>query len=264
MRTPEQIPHPLSIELRDTIHCHELAELICEFENFVFGPDFACPVDSIRSWFDSGCLFCAAVCGEAVPGRERILSVMSTLLTTERARDQLLLGEIMDTDLRPWSKAEAGDRPSLYFASVISDHPDHLRTMYHSLAGDIETFLTAGNLEPRSAFAVASGEAGFGHMARNGFIPAPGGKYRGRYTLMTLDYPGARTSFWQRLLRTAELRAQNSGVSADPHAHPLVSEPEPTILEAAHGEELDPREVERRLALSKAERYRQMTPRRSY
>src|SRR5919108_717152 len=99
MQAPESIPHPLSVGLRDTRQCRGFALPICEFENSVFGPDFACTPESIRAWFDSGCLFCAAICGEAVAGRERILSVISALLTSEASRDRLLRGEISDEEL---------------------------------------------------------------------------------------------------------------------------------------------------------------------
>jgi hypothetical protein len=250
MSAGDSIPHPLSVGLRNSRQCRLLAGPICEFENLVFGPDFACDPESIQSWFDSGCLFCAAVCGEAVAGREHLLSIISALLTSEASRDRMLRGEITDEELTPWSQCSDGSRPVVYFASVISDNPGHLSTMYDSLGDDLLACLVEQNLETHSAFSVASGEAGFRHMARNGFAPASAAPYLGRYQLMTLDYATARTPFWRRVLCPASMR----GVEA---VRELSTEA--VALNDAGLREPDAREVERRLAMSKAERYRQKT-----
>ena len=256
MNITDAIPHPLAIGLRDTRHSRELAAPICEFENAVFGPDFACAPASIRSWFDSGCLFSAAICGEAVAGRERVLSVITALLTSETSRDRLFRAEITDGDLTPWSQCAAGSRPAIYFASVISDNPGHLARMYESLGHDIGFFLAQEHLEPQTAFAVASGEAGFRHMSRNGFQPADARPYLGRYQVMTLDFASARTPFWQRLLRPAALRFRGHD-----ELLALPAAPELTAADVRHA---DAHEVEKRLAAGKTERYRQMAAKKSY
>lgn len=79
----ESIPQPLEVQLCRTQGCAELSDSICQFENGLFGPDFAYSAESLRSWYDSGCMFSAAMCGTAVAGRHRILALVSAFLTDE-------------------------------------------------------------------------------------------------------------------------------------------------------------------------------------
>lgn len=199
MKQVETETHTLSVRLWNTEKCKSIAAELCEFENQVFGPDFSCPVESVQSWFDSGCLFSATMCGEAVAGHERVLSAISALVTDESSRDKLLRGEILDTELVPWSLSKPGTQPCIYFASVISDNPTHLSRMYQSVGEDMGRFLSLNQLHPMTAFAVASGEAGQKHMVRNGFQPC-GRLYLKKYAIMLMDQTTAKTQFWHRLL----------------------------------------------------------------
>lgn len=245
----DQLPQPLAVGLRNTPASSMVAESICEFENAVFGPDFAYSASSIRAWFASGCFFCATMSGAAVAGRERVLAVVSALVTDEISQQRLLNGEISDGELKPWSQAPPGSQPTIYFASVISDNPTRLVSMYETLGDDLESYLSTHKLSPRSAFAVASGEAGLRHMIRNGFHPLEGAKYLGRYHMLTLDLASARTAFWQRLLHsggdTLVLRA------ALRESVPGANGPAPQP-----GTDAEAREIQRRLTQSKTERYR--------
>src|SRR5882762_5868604 len=120
----DELPVPFSMELLDTDHCLAFTTQLNDFENAVFGPDFACNYEQIRHWVESGCLFYAAVCGGAVEGREKILSAVSVFITTSRSRDLLLEGHIPECELRPWTITPA-QQPTLYFSSVVSDAPYH-------------------------------------------------------------------------------------------------------------------------------------------
>lgn len=246
----ESIPQPLEIRLRRTEGCAELSDSICEFENSVFGPDFAYSASSLRSWYDSGSMFSAAICGTAVAGRYRILGLVSALLTDEASRDRLLQGEITDSDLKPWAHCEGASKPSIYFASVISDNSRQLSSMYESVGEELTDYLNRLGLTPSSAFSVASGDPGLRHMERNGFRTYVQAKYLGRYALMTLDLASAKTGFWKKVLSPLEARLAMRGHA--PHQLATASRSE---LVAENPVE-DAHEVERRLAQSKTERYR--------
>src|SRR5690242_8760772 len=92
-------PIPISMELLDTRQGRELCKPLNDFENAVFGPDFACDLAQIKPWIDSGCLMYSAVCGEAVAGRRNILSVVSVLITTSLSRDLMIAGRIPEYEL---------------------------------------------------------------------------------------------------------------------------------------------------------------------
>jgi hypothetical protein len=194
------LPVPFSTALLDARHCLRLSEQLNDFENAVFGPDFACSFGQIRPWVDSGCLFYSAVCGEAVQGRQTILSAASVLVTTSRSRDRLLSGKIPEHELEPWAGAALTEQATLYFSSVVSDAPDHLSAMYGSLLEDVKGFRDRRGLSMHSAFAIACGTAGRQHMARNGFRLLQGCRYRGTYDFMVIDASTAATTFWQDLL----------------------------------------------------------------
>jgi hypothetical protein len=202
MRTKcfDALPVPFSTELLDNRLCIDLAEKLNDFENAVFGPDFACRFEQIKPWVDSGCLFYSAVSGEAVEGRQKILSAVSVFITTSRSRDLLLTGQISECELKPWTSASPEEQPTIYFSSVVSDAPHHLGAMYGSLLHDVRTFRDQHQLNLHSGFGIASGPAGCQHMLLNGFRILEGHKYRGTYDLMLIDTGTAATRFWQELL----------------------------------------------------------------
>jgi hypothetical protein len=176
-----------------------LSAQINEFENEVFGPDFFCRYERFRPWVESGCLFYAAVCGEAVAGFKKVLSVASILLTTETSKERLLRGEIPDWSLEPWANALGQGAPVAYFASIISDNPEHLAAMYESLGKDVETYLCASGLRVDSGFSIAAGAAGLRHLCRSGFTLVDGKKYLQKYDLLVINDLTAKTAFWRGL-----------------------------------------------------------------
>src|SRR5438552_698299 len=196
----EAMPVPLSTELLDTRRCLEFYPQLNDFENDVFGPDFACPHEQIKPWADSGCLFYAVVCGEAVAGRRTILSETSLLITSSRSRDRLLTGQIADYELAPWTAGPASDQPTIYFSSVVSDAPQHLAAMYDSLFRDVDQFRKTRGLNFHSGFGIASGLGGRRHLDRNGFRLLQDERYRGRYDILYIDATTAVTAFWRGLL----------------------------------------------------------------
>src|SRR5438445_13260765 len=100
----DPLGNTLSTELLDNADCQQYLGQLNDFENEVFGPDFTCDWSQIHPWIDSGCLFYSAVCGEAVAGQRRILSVAAVFITTSLERDRLLLGQPADYDSAPWNK----------------------------------------------------------------------------------------------------------------------------------------------------------------
>ena len=204
---------PLSTRLLDTRECLQLSPQINEFENSVFGPDFACDEAQIRPWIDSGCLFYAAVCGEAVPDRPKIFSVLSVFLTNSLSQELLVDGRILECELMPWTDGPRSAQPSIYFSSVISDAPHHLAKMYASLGRDVEEFRDKHGLSLPSGFGIACGSAGRRHMEYNGFQLLDSHHYRDKYDLLTITHRTAKTEFWHELLLdgTACLRASNDG-----------------------------------------------------
>ncbi len=190
----------LVVELQDTWSCLELLPQLEAFENSVFGPEFAIAAEDMRTWAESGSWFCAAVTGQAVVGRQQIFSILSILVTTTESRDLLLAGQSSEGQLRPWNHNRLNDKPELYLASVISTASDHLGLMYESLARDLHKFKATWDTDFRAGFSIASGPAGFSHMARNGFRPLEGQNYRGHYPIMVIDANSAGTTFWRDLL----------------------------------------------------------------
>ena len=239
----------LSTELLDDAACRELLAPLNDMENSIFGPDFTCNTAQVQQWFDSGCLLYSAVTGEAVVGHRRILSALSVFITTAAARDRMLLGEITDIEMTPWTPGQP-EQPTIYLSSVMSVAPHHLAAMYHSLLRDVVRFRDAHELTFHGGFAVATGAAGRRHMAKSGFRLLEGLKYRGTYDLMVIDACTAATPFWTGLLRddTAFLRRADAtqGVMASTLPAEIQAVPQEG---SAH-------DVERRLALAKAERLR--------
>ncbi|MFM1770274.1 MAG: hypothetical protein RJA22_2803 [Verrucomicrobiota bacterium] len=203
----------LSTQLLDNRACRELLTPLNDFENAVFGPDFGCPASQVQPWFDSGCLLYAAVCGEAVAGHRRILSVLSIFLTTTAERDRVLSGQAADYEMAPWQPGQPSE-PTIYLSSVISAAPHHLLAMYGSLLQDARTFQEARGVRCRTAFGVAAGPAGNRHLARSGFRLLEGSKYRGVYDLMVMDTASAATPFWQGLLGSPAPLAGRPGEAA--------------------------------------------------
>lgn len=189
----------LVLELLDTSSCLVLLPQVTAFEDYVFGPDFAICSDEMKTWADSGSWFCAAVSGQAVVGRQQIFSLLSVLVTTAESRDRLMAGEIAESELQPWTHHPLNDQPVLYLASVASAASGHLAPMYESLARDLSIFTETWETEFGNGFSIASGPAGYSHMARNGFR-AVDAKYRGYYPMMIIDRGSAATPFWQRCL----------------------------------------------------------------
>lgn len=190
----------VALELLDTWSCLEILPQLEAFENSVFGPDFAIAPEDIRAWAESGSWLCAAIAGQAVVGRQQIFSMLSVLVTTNESRIRLLAGQASEGQLQPWTHNPLGGKPALYLASVISAAPDHLGLMYECLARDLHEFKVTWGTVFHSGFSIASGPAGFSHMARNGFRPVEGRNYRGHYPIMVIDADSAATQFWQNLL----------------------------------------------------------------
>jgi hypothetical protein len=265
-RTPETPPFPgvaasaaepvllaeqdlLSTELLDNRQCRDLFRPLNDFENEIFGPDFACDCEKVQPWLDSGSLFYAAVTGEAVAGHRRILSILSVFITTSVARNRMLRGEIPDYELTPWTAGERAVQPTIYLSSVMSVAPHHLGAMYESLLRDVLAFREAHGVTFHGGFAIATGAAGRRHMARNGFRLLEGYKYRDNYDLMVIDAGTASAPFWTQLL------SDETSFVARPESMPTQGPVLPaTPTPAASGD--DPREVEKRLAEAKAERIR--------
>ena len=268
---PQSDLEMLSTELLDNSGCRDLVVPLNDMENMIFGPDFACNTKQIQPWIESGCLFYSAVTGEAVAGHRRILSALSVFITTAASRDRMLLGEIADYEMAPWSPLEGG-QPTIYLSSVVSVAPHHLAAMYNNLARDVIFFREAHGLTFHGGFAIATGPAGRHHMAKSGFRVLDSYKYLNVYDLMVIDAYTATTPFWTSLLHddTAFLRradaTQAVAASAlpseiqtpihDRNAPPAVNHLTPEGSDAARNlpDKGSAREVEKRLALSKLNR----------
>jgi len=238
----------LSIELLDNAACRDLVLPLNDLENLIFGPDFACDTAQVQRWVDSGCLLYSAVTGEAVAGHRRVLSALSVFITSAAARDRMLLGEIADIEMEPWTP-DLPDQPTIYLSSVVSVAPRHLVAMYDGLLRDVVQFRDAHNLTFHGGFAVATGAAGQRHMAKSGFRVLDGYKYRGTYDLMVIDAFTATTPFWSGLLRDDTAFLRRADASQGVSASMLPTEFQSLSPDGA-------REVEKRLALSKARRLR--------
>jgi len=268
---PQSDLEMLSTELVDNAGCRDLVVPLNDMENLIFGPDFACNTRQIQPWVESGCLFYAAVTGEAVAGHRRILSALSVFVTTADSRDRMLLGEIADYEMAPWTPWQGG-QPTIYLSSVVSVAPHHLAAMYNSLVRDVMYFREAHGLTFHGGFAIATGTAGRHHMAKSGFRTLEGYKYRGAYDLMVIDAYTATTAFWTSLLHddTTFLRRAdaNQAVVASTlpaEGRPLLNNSHPERIrnplapeETAAAQQVSDtdsaREVEKRLALSKLKR----------
>ncbi len=189
----------LSTQLVDNAGCRDLIVQLNDMENLIFGPDFNCNNTQIQPWVESGCLFYAAVTGEAVAGYRRILSAVSVFITTAAARDRMLLGEIADFEMAPWTPGQDG-QPTIYLSSVVSVAPHHLTAMYNSLVCDVVQYRNTHGLTFHGGFAIATGPAGRRHMAKSGFRLLEDYKYRKAYDLMVIDAYTATTPFWTELL----------------------------------------------------------------
>jgi hypothetical protein len=240
----------LATELLDNRRCRELLPQLNEFENQVFGPDFSGSTECLQPWIDSGCLFYAAMHGEAVAGRSRILSVLSVFITTGVARDRMLLGEISDYQLTPWVAGTSGEQPTIYLSSVVSAAPHHLSAMYDSLLLDVVEFQRANALTFHGGFSIACGTAGLRHMARSGFRLLDEYKYREAYELMVIDAVTAAAPFWTNLLSDQTTFLRRADATEQVRASDL---PRPWCP-APGGD--DARSVERRLSQAKADRLR--------
>jgi hypothetical protein len=249
MNLPDSGPNPLSFELLDTRQCLEVGPQLNEFENTIFGPDFSCVYECFRPWVESGSLFYSAVCGEAVAGRSTILSVASVLITDAASRDQMLRGEITDTILQPW-RGDPGMEPVAYLSSVVSANQSHLASIYDSIATDLVRFLNERKVKLCSGFCVATGPAGFRHLSKGGFVPMEGPQYLAKYDLMTINTATARAAFWRRVFGVAPSAPTESDTT-----HLVLSLPV-ALRDGAPSNES--RELERRLADAKAERYRRL------
>jgi hypothetical protein len=249
-RLPQDDLEMLSIELLDDASCQGLIGPLNELENLVFGPDFACSTAQVQPWFDSGCLIYSAVAGEAVAGQQRILSALSVFITTAASRDRMLLGEIADIEMIPWTLGDA-DQPTIYLSSVVSVAPHHLAAMYNCLLRDVLRFRDAHGLSFHGGFAIATGVAGRRHMARSGFRLLEGHKYRGRYDLMVIDSLTAATPFWTGLLRDDTTFLSRADASRGVAASALPAESQPPADEGGA------RETEKRLAMAKTNRLRE-------
>ena len=239
----------LSTELLDNAGCRSLVVPLNDMENQIFGPDFTCNTEQIQPWVESGCLLYSAVTGEAVAGHRRILSALSVFMTTAEARDRMLLGEIADYEMAPWTAGQGG-QPTIYLSSVMSVAPHHLSAMYRSLLNDVVKFRETHGLTFHGGFAVATGVAGRRHMTKSGFRMLENFKYRGTYDLMVIDASTATTPFWTGLLRDDTVFLRRADATQAVAASMLPQESR-TGLEAGSA-----REVEKRLALAKTERLR--------
>jgi len=202
---------PFATTLLDSRECLQVHKQINDFENSVWGPDFACDDDQIQPWVDSGCLFYAAVSGEAVLGRRQILSVVSVFVTTKGSRDLMLAGRIPEFELMPWTDGPRSAQPLIYFSSVISDAPHHLAAMYASVSQDVEEFRDNHGLSFQAGFGIASGEAGRRHMEYNGFRLLEDHHYREKYDMLTINNRTAKTEFWRGVFRNESACSRASG-----------------------------------------------------
>lgn len=257
---PVSDPLDIQVKLCNTAQCRELASEISAFENETFGADFACSVDSVQAWFESGCLFCAALCTEPNRGPLQIHGMVSALLTSEECCAAFLDHQSSDAELVPWFHSDPASHPSLYLASVISRQPQDLERLYPSLAKDLATYLEAHQLAPQTAFAVASGPDEQAHMLQSGFQLLEVGKYLGKYPFLTLNASLERPMFWRQLLRGESTKLTEAfspaliqGLDIPSRMNPIPITPEVETDWYREG-----REVERRLAESKRERYRHM------
>lgn len=266
MSSSESFPDPVSVELLNTARCYELGMQINDFDNAIFGPDFFCSYETIRPWVEAKNLFCSAFCGEAVSGRRKILSVASLLITSRTSRDSLFSGHIKDYELVPWTLSPKRCEPVIYFASIVSANTDHVRALYDSLSADVEPYLRANGIEVHSAFSIAAGPAGLRHMSKSGFSVWEGGQYLNKYTIMVMEASEAKAPFWQRLLVPAGAAEAQDGMDLGRNSFTTVT-PALDSIESGRGNLPaqpaacdDAKEVEKRLALSKADRHRLRQP----
>jgi hypothetical protein len=194
---------PVATELLDNDRCQAFLPQLTAFENRMFGRDFACGWDQTKSWLRSGCSLYAAIRRRNGSSETKVVSLISAFITTGSERERLLNAEIPDYELLPWSESPS-DEPTVYFSSVISDTPAHLRAMYGSLLRDLSAFRDAHRLRFHDAFAIASGTSGRRHLARNGFRALPGKRYLRKYDLMSLNKETAATPFWSKLLEATK------------------------------------------------------------
>ncbi len=224
----DPIGNTLTTELLDNGDCQQHIRQLNDFENEVFGPDFACDCSQIQPWIDSGCLFYSAVCGEAVAGQRRILSLASVFITSSLERDRLLLGQTLDYEIAPWSDRACSGQPTIYFSAVVSDAPHHLTAMYECLLDDVRAFRDTHSLNFHGGFGIATGPAGLRHMNRSGFRLLTGYKYRGKYDLMVISAETASTPFWRGLLSSETLFLRRADAAKGIRASDLPREPLPS------------------------------------
>lgn len=204
MRRSSNLSQSLFVEILDTRQCLDIVPELNSFEDSVFGPDFAVSLGEMEKWAESGCWFCAAVTGQAVPGRRQVFSMLSVLITTAKSKSRLLEGELTENQLQPWA-SDPEDDPSVYLASVISAAPRHLRSLYATISKDLHEFKEIWGAGLLTGFGIASGPSGYNHMTCNGFRSSEGRQYRGLYPLMEIDARSAATRFWQDLFNNEEL-----------------------------------------------------------
>jgi len=227
----DPIGNTLNTELLANQACQQYLRQLNDFENEVFGPDFACDWRQIQPWIDSGCLFYSAIFGEAVAGQRRILSLASIFITSSLERDRLLLGQIADYELAPWNNEDRSAQSTIYFSAVVSDAPHHLTAMYECLLDDARAFRDARAISFHGAFGIATGPAGLRHMTRSGFRLLTGHRYRSKYDLMVIDAETASTGFWRGLLTSETLflrraDAEKGILASDLPPDPILSAPQ--------------------------------------
>jgi hypothetical protein len=266
MQTAEHFPDPVQVHLLNTAECYELGPQINDFDNAIFGPDFYCSYETIRPWVESGNLFSSVVCAEAVAGHRRILSAASLLITSRTSRDHLFAGRIRDYELTPWMLSPRRCEPVIYFAAIVGANSEHVRALYDSLCADAEPYLQAFGISVESVFSIAAGPAGLHHMAKGGFCVWEGGRYLNKYYFMTLQREAALAHVWRTLLAPREVRCEHPD-HAEPESGAVIERlPATDLLPCRATDGLPPaplaaraseaHEVEKRLALSKADRYR--------
>jgi hypothetical protein len=192
-----------SIVVFDTRECLRRAAILNDFENMAFGPDFHCKLGQIASWLASGDLFYSSVVtqdGENV----RVLSAASILITDTDSRDALLRNEISEPELNPFSSSPHTVTPTLYYSSLILHHPSHAVVLFRGLLREILESLVARDMEPTSAFSIASCNEGASHLRRSGFNTTNQTLYLQRYPILKLRGEDSKTHFWRRLTRSRE------------------------------------------------------------
>ena len=198
----------------NTSRCLDTARHFNDFENSLFGPDFWCSYEGVRSWIESGDLFYASVLRHEEVSLENILSVASILVVDADSYNGIVNGRLRESELVPFSLSHSGAKPVFYYSSLAIAEPQHLRPLFRTLASDIAAYCSRKDISVESAFTIAVGNEGFTHAVKSGFVSSSGPRYLGKYDVMLLNRESARTHFWKELLGPTECGRQDDRLIA--------------------------------------------------